>query len=482
MWPARAGAALSKGATGLGIETLATETPSLDVDSACGAPACEAASTPCPAGHTALHAAPASLPSRGNAVNGSRTPHLLNSLAPPRRKARAHRGERSSLPSLSPPPPSLSRMRFSAPVLGLLALGAAGPAAAGRSLAQDSSQALAEWGAMAPASAPAPAPPGSDASAPLAPITTCTVTASSAVNRTEVDGSHAVAQQGPMAVPDAFLGTALLSVHAPEGSGSEAVVEVVPAAGHERVAPGGKATDAVAETPPLKLTTLLAANGTGLVSYQARSYANDLTPQAVFVNGMPCEVVLASASVPPPPQPSEETIPGLASFVAERPLTTRDGAIIGTDGKPLTVRGVNWFGYENGQTNPDGLWGNVGNGACEKMERVCFSHAPGLLFFRSLPCPAGAAGPPALLSTPKQRRPAVRVVLIPGLGVACPLLALSQPPPPPSIHPTILSLFLLTSALVADFVNVVWRMQLMGFNTIRLPFSFQQFESAAPKV
>ena len=25
-------------------------------------------------------------------------------------------------------------------------------------------------------------------------------------------------------------------------------------------------------------------------------------------------------------------------------------------------------------------------------------------------------------------------------------------------------------------------MQLMGFNTIRLPFSFQQFESAAPKV
>jgi aryl-phospho-beta-D-glucosidase BglC (GH1 family) len=37
------------------------------------------------------------------------------------------------------------------------------------------------------------------------------------------------------------------------------------------------------------------------------------------------------------------------------------------------------------------------------------------------------------------------------------------------------------NALVADFVNVVWRMQLLGFNTIRLPFSFSQFESAAPK-
>lgn len=267
-------------------------------------------------------------------------------------------------------------MRFCAPVLCLLALGAfAGSAHASRSLAQDvSGQPLAEWGAAdAPAAAPAPASDGAGAeapaSAPLIPITTCTVTASSAVNRTEVDGSHARAQQGPMAVPDAFLGQALLSVHAPEGAGSEAVVEVVPAAGHTPVGPGGRASDAVPDTPTLRLTATLAANGTADVSYPARSYANDLTPQAVFVNGMPCAVVLAAASVPPSPPPTDETIPGLASFAAERPLTTRDGAIIGVDGKPLIVRGINWFGYENGQTNPDGLWGNVGNGEKGRVER-----------------------------------------------------------------------------------------------------------------
>jgi hypothetical protein len=171
-----------------------------------------------------------------------------------------------------------------------------------------------------------------------------------------------------MAVPDAFLGQALLTVHAPGGGGSEAVVEVIPAAGHTRVAPGGKATDAAPPAAPLRLTALLAANGTASLAYEARSYANDLTPQAVFVNGMPCAVTAAPAAVPdtPSPPPNDDpSIPGLSSFAAERPLTIRDGAIIGVDGAPLIVKGVNWFGYENGQTNPDGLWGNVGNGKKE---------------------------------------------------------------------------------------------------------------------
>jgi len=252
-------------------------------------------------------------------------------------------------------------MRFVSASLGLLALSSA-RAAATRSLAQDAAvQPLAEWSvAGAPAAAPAAA---ATPDVPLVPITTCSVTASSAVNRTEVDGSHAAAQQGPMAVPDAFLGQALLTVHAPEGAGSEAVVEVVPAAGHMRVAPGGKATDAEPPAPPLRLTATLAPNGTAALAYPARSYANDLTPQAVFVNGMPCEVVQAASAVPPSPVPTEDSIPGLASFQADRPLSIRDGAIIGVDGLPLVVKGINWFGYENGQTNPDGLWGNVGNGA-----------------------------------------------------------------------------------------------------------------------
>ena len=85
-------------------------------------------------------------------------------------------------------------------------------------------------------------------------------------------------------------------------------------------------------------------------------------------------VTAAPAAVPdtPSPPPNDDpSIPGLSSFAAERPLTIRDGTIIGVDGAPLIVKGVNWFGYENGQTNPDGLWGNVGNGkkGGEKRER-----------------------------------------------------------------------------------------------------------------
>jgi hypothetical protein len=250
-------------------------------------------------------------------------------------------------------------------VLALVAL--AGHATAARSLAQaGSAQPLAEAGGLtAAAAAPAAAP------ASTTPVTACTVTAASAVNRTEVDGSHAVAQ-GPMFVPDAFLGQALLTVSVPAAAGSTVDVEVVPADGHTPAAAlqqqqqqaqtlasddGSTAAAAPAPAPPatLRLTATLAANGSAQVSYPARSYANDLTPRAVTVNGVACDIVQASAAVPPLPPPTEETIPGLASFAAARPLTTRNGQIIGTDGKPLIVKGINWFGFENGQTSCVGV-------------------------------------------------------------------------------------------------------------------------------
>ena len=34
-----------------------------------------------------------------------------------------------------------------------------------------------------------------------------------------------------------------------------------------------------------------------------------------------------------------------------------------------------------------------------------------------------------------------------------------------------------STSLTADFATVIWRMQLLGFNTIRLPFSFQVLPS-----
>ena len=37
-----------------------------------------------------------------------------------------------------------------------------------------------------------------------------------------------------------------------------------------------------------------------------------------------------------------------------------------------------------------------------------------------------------------------------------------------------------STSLTADFATVIWRIQLLGFNTIRLPFSFQARPSAHP--
>lgn len=128
------------------------------------------------------------------------------------------------------------------------------------------------------------------------------------------------------------------------------------------------------------------------LTYELSSPNTDFAPRGVSVDGSPCAVASAGAAVPPSP-PSDarslrSPIPGL-SFLEEKPVATRGDLFIGVDGLPFTIKGINWFGYENGQTNPDGLWGNV------------------------------------------------------------------------------------SDSIVADFVNVVWRMQLLGFNTVRLPFSFR---------
>lgn len=62
--------------------------------------------------------------------------------------------------------------------------------------------------------------------------------------------------------------------------------------------------------------------------------------------------------------------------------------LAGADGEPLTIKGINWFGFETSSTMMDGLW----------------------------------QGP---------------------------------------------------AAITQNFEAVVWRIKLLGFNTVRLPFSFQ---------
>ena len=81
--------------------------------------------------------------------------------------------------------------------------------------------------------------------------------------------------------------------------------------------------------------TLQVSNGTGL-------------PDVVAVNNQPCAIQTAALPPPAPPQASHTESASL--------LTTRDGEIIGVDGNPLMLWGINWFGFEDGTTMVDGLW------------------------------------------------------------------------------------------------------------------------------
>lgn len=71
-------------------------------------------------------------------------------------------------------------------------------------------------------------------------------------------------------------------------------------------------------------------------------------PDVVAVNNQPCTV--QSAALPPPPPPTKSKTESASS------LTTVNGQIIGVDGQPLQLWGINWFGFETGTTFLDGLW------------------------------------------------------------------------------------------------------------------------------
>lgn len=75
-------------------------------------------------------------------------------------------------------------------------------------------------------------------------------------------------------------------------------------------------------------------------------------PDEVAVNNQPCTVQLAA--LPPPPPPTKSRAETASS------LTTLNGEIIGVDGQPLQLWGINWFGFETGTTFLDGLWAGEG--------------------------------------------------------------------------------------------------------------------------
>ena len=110
----------------------------------------------------------------------------------------------------------------------------------------------------------------------------------------------------------------------------------------------------------------------------------DVLPSKMSLNGTECQLMVNDNLNTP--------IPGPGAIAREeastQPVKAVNGQLYGTDGLPLTIKGINWFGFETSSTVMQGLW----------------------------------QGP---------------------------------------------------TALTQDYQYVAYRIKLMGFNTIRLPFSFQ---------
>lgn len=114
----------------------------------------------------------------------------------------------------------------------------------------------------------------------------------------------------------------------------------------------------VSGTATAKALTLLpkAANNITIGLLLQANAAAFPVPQAFKLNDRSCSVVVLPSDVPPP---ADITRPSFQEVQAEAGtgFTTLKGRIIDrTSGEPISLRGFNWFGFDNAQTCVDGLW------------------------------------------------------------------------------------------------------------------------------
>lgn len=74
----------------------------------------------------------------------------------------------------------------------------------------------------------------------------------------------------------------------------------------------------------------------------------DFVPRRITVNGTPCALGLTPNVTVVPEEFSQAAndTPNLSSFAVAGAVGTNGTQLVGVDGLPLTLRGVNWFGFE----------------------------------------------------------------------------------------------------------------------------------------
>lgn len=163
----------------------------------------------------------------------------------------------------------------------------------------------------------------------------------------------------------------------------------------------------------------------------------DFSPRSVFVNGGKCAIgFVPNITAPVPPLSAASPAANLSSFVATGYVTTSGNRIIDVDGNPITLRGANWFGFET-QVRSHIQWVSPFITLVFAFGRRCWS------CWGSVKCNALYRG-----------------------------LALHQFEPCLLQANMVDGLYAGDSSLTLDFATVAHRIQLLGFNAIRIPFSF----------
>ena len=87
------------------------------------------------------------------------------------------------------------------------------------------------------------------------------------------------------------------------------------------------------------------------------SFVN-FNPVNVTVNGDTCAVIISSniTNQPLPNVTANANTTGGAETESAAGLTTSNGQITDLNGNVIVFKGLNWFGFDDGNTGPDGLW------------------------------------------------------------------------------------------------------------------------------
>jgi len=217
----------------------------------------------------------------------------------------------------------------------------------------------------------------SAAAPPTPPLASCVVRLTSADPWTAPGGRAAAFWQLEVAstAPDPVPAPWTLAVSAPRPATLTAAWNLqAPAEGGEGASNGTASTTITGHAPAF--WQALPPRGEGaarvglVVSYEKGAGPARLLPSGAALNGAPCALVTGAAALEPAPQhlllPGPPSRPpggdgedaaatadgGTTTTSPPVPpgMTTKDGEVLGPDGKPIFFTGVNWFGFEVGAT------------------------------------------------------------------------------------------------------------------------------------